>query len=402
MQSNLTKKYNELYEHICDLNQTQNVKIDAIDSKYDQFTQRMLKLHTKCMSAAKHSSHTKLEFENAMQNTLKTVSREKASAVQTLSKNTFLDYAKFQLNISSDFNRILKGMKIQKMSVSEQKYNNVPFNHKPNNERREDDEFYKPRELQQLINNNNNNGSSSRKISAAVMKCGQCNQTFNESDWGHNVQMGSNANGYKHVKCPLYIEAMVANISQYTYNSVGSCTLNALECALQLLMGETPSVLLASRPLELTMHYQGSKHMAVMDIFPKVKRYNHNLQQLDYIQKSVNDFPTIVNKLQCLGIEYKTSVSLVITKPPETILMHYFFNNDEYLNGKFILYDSHPRPNLTGAHFLIFESNAKALKYLQELYPFVELGPEFQNLIAQQTNLCDARYFTVLFISCFF
>ena len=77
----------------------------------------------------------------------------------------------------------------------------------------------------------------------------------------------------------------------------------------------------------------------------------------------------------------------IVTKPPETIFMH--FNN----RGKLILFDAHWRQDLNGSHFLIFDDEFNAEKYLKTWWPFQDLSVGFDDLFAQQINLCEISFF---------
>ena len=89
----------------------------------------------------------------------------------------------------------------------------------------------------------------------------------------------------------------------------------------------------------------------------------------------------------------KHDVSCVITKPPESIFIHKFA-----LNGAYVLYDSHPRPEklLNGSHLLVFNSTEILNTYLGVLFPFVNLGQGY-GLYGDMMNQCEANFLQIDF-----
>ena len=79
--------------------------------------------------------------------------------------------------------------------------------------------------------------------------CQKCKQPITEQDWASsNFFLGA---GIEHKQCPkqvsssgLWTNQFVSTESQYSHQSSGSCTINALETAIRLQLGEEPSVAL--------------------------------------------------------------------------------------------------------------------------------------------------------------
>jgi len=88
------------------------------------------------------------------------------------------------------------------------------------------------------------------------------------------------------------------------------------------------------------------------------------------------------------------SVSCILTNPPESIFLYLSSNQNQQNRIEYIIYDSHPRPylGLKCSHFLIFENEKNILQYLKELYPYVDLGDDSEDLASQLLNMCDATF----------
>ena len=76
--------------------------------------------------------------------------------------------------------------------------------------------------------------------------CSHCNRPITEQDWASsNFDIGT---GIRHKQCPkqesygLWQNQFVSTQSQYSNQSAGSCTINALETAIRLQLGEEPSI----------------------------------------------------------------------------------------------------------------------------------------------------------------
>ena len=81
---------------------------------------------------------------------------------------------------------------------------------------------------------------------AATGTCNKCKQALTDKDYSDsNFEFVDN--GIQHRECPkqsysLWQNQFVSAESQDTNQSVGACTINALEIAIRLQLGEPPSV----------------------------------------------------------------------------------------------------------------------------------------------------------------
>ena len=225
-----------------------------------------------------------------------------------------------------------------------------------------------------------------------IATCKRCSGAITAIDFESNVSESHTGNGqFEHISCDasknrLYIQRFVSSISQYSLDATGSCTINALEAAIQLQMNRKPSIELVDEIVNLAALYKQDKHTAVGDILPAVTRYNTNLVKVDWLQITVNDIPRIIDAMvKVLQNESSTtnSVSAVLTKPPETIFIHMI------KKGNIYIYDSHPRPQLNGSHFLIFNNRKHVERYLQSMWPYQRLGAGFDDLRSQLINMLD-------------
>ena len=240
---------------------------------------------------------------------------------------------------------------------------------------------------------NKSNINDDNKEDTVIARCTKCSKAITVD----NVRATKDVGGaIEHISCDesgngLYINKFVSSISQYSLDATGSCTINALEAAIQLQMGREPSIELVDEIVNLAALYKQDKHTAVSDIFPAVSRYSTNLEQVDWMQITVKDIENIINRMTKI-LQNKSSstncVSAVLTKPPETIFMHYDFKIDIIY-----IYDSHPRPQLDGSHFLVFKERKCVEKYLQSMWPYQHLGAGFRDLRSQLINMLDVTLF---------
>jgi hypothetical protein len=93
-------------------------------------------------------------------------------------------------------------------------------------------------------------------------------------------------------------------------------------------------------------------------------------------------------------------VAVVITKPPETILVLLpSLNAASSVQQKYVILDSHPRPNNFAPHYpsgsyALFHSDMQSLvRSLEELFPSVDLGPDVNEMMAMMYNSFDVYPF---------
>ena len=106
------------------------------------------------------------------------------------------------------------------------------------------------------------------------------------------------------------------------------------------------------------------------DIFPKISRYNLNLDKIEYVQLLKSASNVLFDTMRKLIGKYGNEISCVVTAPPESFFLHM------RLDGSLVMFDSHPRPHvgLKNGHFLIFGNSKLCEKYLKtELLKSVKL-----------------------------
>jgi hypothetical protein len=92
-------------------------------------------------------------------------------------------------------------------------------------------------------------------------------------------------------------------------------------------------------------------------------------------------------------------LAVVITKPPETVLVLLPPNTASATQQKYVLLDSHPRPNQFAPHypsgsFALFHSDLQSLVgSLAEIFPVVDLGSDVNEMMAMMYNSFDVYPF---------
>ena len=84
--------------------------------------------------------------------------------------------------------------------------------------------------------------------------------------------------------------------------------------------------------------------------------------------------------------EHQLTSCFLITKTPETVLVLLEPNH-----ARFTIIDSHPRPQLgtEAAYAHIFPSLLSLVAYLQQIFPYMDLGPDVPELMAAAYNAFD-------------
>lgn len=135
----------------------------------------------------------------------------------------------------------------------------------------------------------------------------------------------------------LVVHRCISRESQYSINSSGSCTIQGLEAALVLQVGtklrkhdwrDPRSIFnedFISEVLRIAGMYKSENHTGVFEILPNVRRYRKIFgEQVQFDQFLSKDKFRIVDSLRSEA--GKTSLgmaSAVLTKPPESIFVHY-------------------------------------------------------------------------------
>jgi len=188
----------------------------------------------------------------------------------------------------------------------------------------------------------------------------------------------------------LFLQKIVSPLSQYSVGSVSSCTVMALECSLHLLHGEQPSVELVEKVLWIGSGYKSDLHTSLDDILPRIARYNKQLEQADTIQRSVDLMSEVVDRLGTIVNHGFRSASALLTKPPESVLIHWPYPSLNNGLSRPMLFDSHRRPEHDGAAILVFENQLQLTAYLRRLWPPIQLGDG--SIQEAMLNTVEANY----------
>eukprot|EP01084_Bolivina_argentea_P216625 367976_1 len=162
----------------------------------------------------------------------------------------------------------------------------------------------------------------------------------------------------------------------------------ALECAMQLqlehknyvnkIQGDKDKI---KQILRIASMYKSDIHTDVEDIMENISRYKNNLCKERFHQILVPNWSELSSFIKIIGKEFRSEVSCVVTKPPETVFIHFYFpllgtNEGELGIIQPLIFDSHTRTerDLHGAHMLRFEDIDSFEKYLTLLWPKVGIG----------------------------
>ena len=158
-------------------------------------------------------------------------------------------------------------------------------------------------------------------------------------------------------------------------------------------MGKKPSVALVDKIIEISGIYKGEKrkYNGLEDIFPKISRYNRNLEQVEYVQLLRSSSNVLFDTMKTLIRKHGTEISCVVTAPPESFFLHMKFDHS------IIMFDIHPRPHLglKNSHFLIFDNAIICDAYLKtELLKSVKLDVnDISEYQLQAMNAFEANIF---------
>eukprot|EP01083_Nonionella_stella_P220000 787543_1 len=185
----------------------------------------------------------------------------------------------------------------------------------------------------------------------------------------------------------LWNQLVASTESQYTYDSTASCTIMALECAMLFQLEHknyintiVPDKRKIAQILKVASMYKSDKHTDVLDIMPNISRYTNHLKREREHQILVPNWNDLSKFLIQTGKELRSEISCVVTKPPETIFIHFHFPLLG-VDGRFditqpMLFDSHTRTerDIFGAHILRFEDIVSFETYLKLLWPEIPMG----------------------------
>jgi hypothetical protein len=179
--------------------------------------------------------------------------------------------------------------------------------------------------------------------------------------------------------------------SQYSFKSVSSCTIMALEAALRSFYpGSMVDERRLRRVLEIAAQYELNQHTGVQDVFPYVSRFNLRMSIFDTMQTFLDNIEEITKRMAEFVESQNKPLAAILTKPPETCMI------SMNINKQILFFDSHARPHLWngGAACLIFENAKEFLRFVRshlwQSMKFDDLDGDEAMLAIQQFNLIEA------------
>eukprot|EP01084_Bolivina_argentea_P142589 250500_1 len=166
-----------------------------------------------------------------------------------------------------------------------------------------------------------------------IGSCSECKEAIVASDWTKNNVQQIKDGTMKHLVCPSTCDLFV---DKYVSDTI----MNEA-----LMMG--------------VMHRLHRKQSASVELLHEV---SHLVDPKTYELDIIKDCDFVMTDWTKVGMDME-SVVIMNVKRKEKVLMHC---NDE---KEVIVYDSHPRGQLKGSHFLIFNEKQKADLYVQQLWP---------------------------------
>lgn len=228
------------------------------------------------------------------------------------------------------------------------------------------------------------------------------------------------------------IRAVHSDISQYS-DSLGksACTSIALTMACNLfqmtnLEGVINSEFLSNSVQEGIRLYSafrgssanGMEHSSVEELLtafsasadnnsnPTARKISASLKQFNFsprqgILSNSTDNPmcleTVLSQCQSDAMDPQSYIAIVITKPPETILV--LLPPRSQSQAMYILLDSHPRPQQllphcpTGSYALFHPTLSSLVSSIKQIFPVTELGNDVPEMMAMMYNSFDAYPF---------
>eukprot|EP00956_Cyclotella_meneghiniana_P016399 scaffold25888_cov49-Cyclotella_meneghiniana.AAC.3 len=139
-------------------------------------------------------------------------------------------------------------------------------------------------------------------------------------------------------------------------------------------------------------------------LFTTMKLLEHSPRQ--GILSSSTDNPiglqSILSACRSDASNEQSYVAVVVTKPPETVLIMLPPLNATAAHQNYVLLDSHPRPsNFTPHHpsgsYALFHSDLQSLvRSLEEIFPVVDLGSDVNEMMAMMYNSFDVYPFEII------
>jgi len=205
---------------------------------------------------------------------------------------------------------------------------------------------------------------------------------------------------------PPWDKHVVSHNSQYSYDSTASCTIMGLEAAMRFQLEHKHFATRIESDLQkidnilrVASLYKSAYHTDVDDVMHAVSWYREHLVRERCHQINVPRWKELTEFVVRMAQELVADISCVVTKPPETIFVHFcfpFLDKNDYSYCTPLLFDSHARPErgLRGAHMLRFENFASFYDYLSMLWPKVPMDAD-ANLLQTQVNIVNIDVITL-------
>ncbi|KNC52274.1 uncharacterized protein AMSG_01101, partial [Thecamonas trahens ATCC 50062] len=190
----------------------------------------------------------------------------------------------------------------------------------------------------------------------------------------------------------LDLDLVQAERNQYSIGAISSCTIMAMEAALQLLRGESPTIDLVDAILDLGAAYTSPMQLSADEVVSQVDRYSCSLvmgRMAGLMAHTVAEAMPMLEAAATAG-----PAAAVITKAPESVMLAYLPATDVSPLPLWLLFDSHARPTHPGAAFLSTTSAPAMRAYLGSLFPTVDLGDDL-GIQGAMLNMADVTLFSL-------
>jgi len=154
------------------------------------------------------------------------------------------------------------------------------------------------------------------------------------------------------------------------------------------------------------------EHMSVEEVIRDFPQFSSELHQVEHVRQGILSSPGVNgdNGLQSTLLACRESreakinewMAVVMTKTPETVTIFLpppsqaSETSDQQVR-KFVLLDSHPRPNIFyyngGSYAMICDSMEDLLKALEKVFPLTDLGEDVSEIMAMMYNSFDMYAF---------
>lgn len=197
-------------------------------------------------------------------------------------------------------------------------------------------------------------------------------------------------------------------VSQYTFGESGAsaCTVIA-GTMLKLLLQRLQDGVLLTDVTELSgavwsgvAHFQSlppgmRKHLAIDELGPYMTETLHSKAALQGLLSTRNHFEDLFAQARASSDD-KHHIGIVITKPPETVCVILPPTNCPTETRKFIMFDSHSRPQLglSGSYLYISDDQLEIVRRLDGLFPPLPMeGGGAADYMQQMYNMFEGSVF---------